>query len=167
MQEDEYLDIVNENDVVIGKDLRSNIYAKNLSNNIRVINIFLFNSKNELLLPKRSANRKIFPNCYDFSCGEHVTLGEEYYDAAIRGLEEELGIKNVKLIELGKLTPKDGANCFMKVYKLVYDFPIVNYDKDGIESLNWFSLEKVKQLLKENKTDFKSDFPIAFEKYFS
>lgn len=156
MIDDEYLDIVNENDIVIGKDLRSKIYAKGLSHNVRVVNIFLLNSKNELLIPLRSNNRKIFPNCYDFSCGEHVMSGEDYYDTAIRGLKEELG----------KLTPKDKVNCFMKVYKLNYDPQIKNYDKVGVQSMNWFTIKKVKQLLKEDKTRFKGDFLVTFEKYF-
>lgn len=96
----EYLDIVDENDKVIGKDTRKNIYIKGLEHNVRVVNIFIFNSEGKLLLPKRSMNRKIFPGCFDFSCGEHVVSGEDYYGAAKRGLEEELGIKNMRLIEL-------------------------------------------------------------------
>jgi len=45
---DEYLDLVNENDEVIGRKLRSEIYAEHLSN-FRVVNAFVVNSKGELL----------------------------------------------------------------------------------------------------------------------
>jgi len=102
----EFLDIVDDNDVVVSKDTRENIWKRGLKHNVRVVNIFLFNSKNEVLIPKRSKNRKLFPGRYDFSCGEHLISGENYNDATIRGLREELGISNVKIIELGKLTPK-------------------------------------------------------------
>lgn len=162
---DEYLDIVDENDNVIGKDLRDNIYAKGLDHDIRVINIFVFNSAGKLLLPKRAMNRRIFPGCFDFSCGEHVVSGEDYYQAAKRGLEEELGIKSVELIELGKLTPKNGVSCFMKVYKLEYNEKIVNYDKAGIDKIYWCGFEKVKRMITEDKTKFKGDFPEVLEWY--
>ncbi len=163
--QDEYLDTVDNNDKVIGKDTRNNIYAKGLDGNIRVINIFVFNSKGKLLLPKRAMNLRMYPGCFDFSCGEHVMSGEDYYQAAKRGLEEELGIKGMELIELGKLTPKDSVSCFMKVYKLEYDKEIKNYDKDGIDKIYWCDLEKVRRMVTEDKTKFKGDFPEVLEWY--
>lgn len=163
----EYLDIVNENDVVISKETRENIWKKGLEHNVRVVNIFLFNSKGELLVPKRSENRKLFPGCYDFSCGEHVISGEDYYDAAVRGLKEELGISGVKLTELGKLTPKEaGVNCFMKAFKLIHDGKI-DYDKVGIESIKFYPLENVRETLNKMPDKFKPDFKPVFEKFFS
>lgn len=161
----EFLDIVDENDNIIGKDIKENIYAKGLEHNIRVINIFIFNYKGKLLVPKRSMNRRIFPGCFDFSCGEHVFSGENYYQAAKWGLEEELGIKGVELIELGKLTPKDGVSCFMKVYKLEYNKEIANYGKTGIGKLYWCDLEKARQLVVEDRAKFKGDFWEVLEWY--
>lgn len=156
--QDEYLDIVDENDNVIGRDWRNSIYANGLNHNIRAVNVFIFNSEGKLLVPKRSMNRRIYPGCFDFSCAEHVMFGEDYHQAAKRGLEEELGIKDLELIELGKLTPKDGVSCFMKVYKSEYNKDIANYDKDGIDELFWHGLEKIKQMIAEDKTKFKGDF---------
>jgi len=163
--QDEYLDIVDENDKVVAKDLRNKIYASGLNHNIRVINIFIFNTEGRLLLPKRSMNRRLFPGCFDFSCAEHVKAGEDYYQAAMRGLEEELGIKDAELIELGKLIPKDGVSCFMKVYELEYNKEINNYDKDGIDKLYWCGLEKVRKMIAEDKAKFKGDFLEVFNWY--
>jgi len=162
---DEYLDIVDENDNVIGRDIRENIYTKNLGHRVRVINILVVNSEGKLLLPKKINNAKYYPGCFDFSCGGHVESGEDYAHAAIRELEEELGINDSKLIELGKLTPKDGVSCFMKVYKLVYDNKIEDYDKIEIEKLCWFDLQEVQQLIIKDKTKFKGDFLIVLDWY--
>jgi isopentenyl-diphosphate delta-isomerase len=162
---EEFLDIVDDNDNVIAKDTRENIYEGGLKNNVRVVNIFLFNSKGELLVPKRSENRRLFPGCYDFSCGEHVISGENYYSAAIRGLKEELKLSNLKLLELGKLMPKDGVNCFMKVFKVIYDGKI-NYDHESIESINFYSLETVRKMLNETPNKFKPDFEPVFRIFF-
>lgn len=71
-----------------------------------------------LLLPKRSRNRELFPNFYDFSCGEHVLSDESYDNAAKRGVKEELGLENVKIDFLGKLGKKDGVSGFMQIYKI-------------------------------------------------
>jgi len=163
--QDEYLDIVDENDNVIGRDIREKIYAKNLGHSVRVINIFVFNSAGKLLLPKKVENSKYFPGCFDFSCGGHVESGEDYDYAAVRELEEELGIKDEELTELGKLTPKDGVSCFIKVYKLVYNEKIENYDRNNIEKICWFDLKEVKQLIAKNRTIFKDDFPIVLNWY--
>lgn len=45
--EDEYLDLVDDNDDVIGRKLRSEIYSEKL-NNYRVINAFLIDSEGKL-----------------------------------------------------------------------------------------------------------------------
>ncbi|VVB74600.1 Uncharacterised protein [Candidatus Tiddalikarchaeum anstoanum] len=49
---EEFLDLVDENDNVIGVDSRANIYREGKGNNIRVINILLFNSKENYLCQK-------------------------------------------------------------------------------------------------------------------
>ena len=117
----EYLDLVNENDEVIGKEERDIIY-KNGWRNFRVINIMIFTSDNKIIVPKRSANRRVFPNCYDCSVGGHVSSGETYEHAAYRELEEELGITNVELEEIGYFKPNDlNTSAFFYFYKLVYD----------------------------------------------
>ncbi|MDZ4286214.1 MAG: NUDIX hydrolase, partial [Candidatus Sungbacteria bacterium] len=65
---DEFLDIVDENDNVIGTKKRSEVYAEHLSN-FRVVNAFVRNSKGELWIPRRSADKRIFPLCLDMSMG--------------------------------------------------------------------------------------------------
>ncbi len=144
---DEQLDIVDKHDKVITQRSRNQIYNKGLPahQSIRVINIFVFNKQGKLLLPKRSANRKLFPNCYDFSCGEHVMAEETYDQAAQRGLHEELGI-NEKLTYIGKLGKREGVSSFMQIYTLTYEGPF-NYDQQGIAELCWFNKQQLKELL--------------------
>lgn len=47
----------------------------------------------DLLLQKRSAEKDSNPGCYDISSAGHVAAGDEYLPAAVRELEEELGIQ--------------------------------------------------------------------------
>lgn len=158
MENIEFLDLVDENDNVIGKEDRNIIY-KNNWRNFRVINIMIFTTDNKIVVPRRSGNRRVFPNCYDCSVGGHVSAGETYEDAAYRELEEELGITNVKLEEIAYFRPYDiNTSAFSKMYKLVYDGEL-NYDKDGI----YMDKEEIKELIKENPLQFKEDYPKFFK----
>ena len=67
----EYLDLVDEDDNVIGVEDRNIIYAKELRN-FRVINIIIMNSDNKIIVPKRSGNRRIFLLVGMFLLGKHM-----------------------------------------------------------------------------------------------
>ncbi len=163
----EFFDIVNENDEVIGK-IKENEQKNIRPNQLRFINILIFNNENKILVPKRSSNRKIFPNCYDFSVGGHVNSGENYEQAAYRELEEELGIKNVGLNKIAYFNPYiSESNTFQKVYTLNYDKAIINYDKDGIEDIFYFTKEEIKELMNNKPNLFKTDYFVVMKYLFN
>ena len=85
----EYLDIVDENGNYTGELLeRKEVHKKNLLHN--EISIFVINEKGEVLLEKRSPNKKNNPNKWGLVAG-HVEHLESISDAALRELEEEIG----------------------------------------------------------------------------
>ena len=51
----EYLDIINENDQIIGQASKKDIYNKMLRH--RIVHVLIFNNKNEMLLQQR--NKKL------------------------------------------------------------------------------------------------------------
>jgi isopentenyl-diphosphate delta-isomerase type 1 len=87
---EEILEIVDEDNRVTGRTTRSRIHREQLRH--RAVHIFLFNSRGELFLQKRSLDKDEFPGYYDSSAAGHVDPEESYADAAARELEEELGI---------------------------------------------------------------------------
>ena len=93
---EEIVDLVDENDNVTGTALRSDVHG-NPSLVHRVAHVLVFNSKGELFLQKRSMNKDVQPGKWDTSVGGHLDSGELYYQAAIREMEEELGIKPEKV----------------------------------------------------------------------
>ena len=95
MIHDELLDLVDSQDKVVGHVLRSKMWENRISN-VRVVNAFLMNEKNELWIPKRTAHKKIFPSCLDFSVGGFVMSGETYQQAFERETQEELNDALVK-----------------------------------------------------------------------
>ncbi len=52
-------------------------------------------------LQQRPSDKDICPGTWDLSVAEHLMPGEDYVDAAHRGLSEELSIKGVPLKPLG------------------------------------------------------------------
>ena len=120
-----------------------------------------------ILVPKRSSNRKIFPNCYDFSVGGHVNSGESYEKAAYRELKEELGIDNVKLQEVAYFSSfSSDSNTFQKVYLLKYYREICNYDTNGIEKIYYKSKQEIQELMKNKSSLFKTDYFVVMEYLF-
>ena len=59
----------------------------------KAVALFIINSKGQVLLQKRSANKKMWPNMWDITSGGHVLVGELGFQAIIRECKEELGIE--------------------------------------------------------------------------
>ena len=132
---DEFLDLVDEHDVVIGKKLRSEVQAEHISN-FRVVNAFVVNSKKELWIPRRAADKRIFPLCLDASMGGHIESGESYKQALRREMREELNIDitAVSIRLLGHLTPRaHGVSAHMHVYEIQREEPPDYNKKDFVE----------------------------------
>lgn len=162
----EFFDIVNEKDEIIGK-IRENDQNTVKPSQLRFINIIVINNDDMIVLPKRSSNRKLFPNCYDFSVGGHVNYGENYEEAAYRELKEELGIENVKLQEVAYFSPfSSESNTFQKVYLLKYTSEICEYDKEGIEKIYYKSKKEIQELIKNEPSLFKTDYSVVMKYLF-
>ena len=71
---------VDEQDNVIGAGSKQEAWTKGIYH--RVSRIFLFNSKGELLIQKRSDNCVSLPGRWDQSAAGHVDEGETYLEAA-------------------------------------------------------------------------------------
>ncbi len=103
--DDEILDLVDRNDVVIGTINRMD-YQRILNEDlgyIRAVDLFIVNSKGQVYVPTRTADKTIAPNGYDFSVGGHVGSGENYIGTLVREADEELNMvvdpKEVTLID--------------------------------------------------------------------
>jgi ADP-ribose pyrophosphatase YjhB (NUDIX family) len=87
---DHYIDIVNEKDEVIGRELKSK--KPELGFISRVVAIFVMDSNGKIIVCKRGSHKKIDANKYDLSAFGNVDAGEDYETAAKRELFEETGL---------------------------------------------------------------------------
>ena len=86
----EIIDELNEKGEVIGtidKDI-----AHREGRLHRSIHLWIINDEGEILLQRRCADKKLYPNTWDVSVGGHVGTKENSVDAVFREAKEELGV---------------------------------------------------------------------------
>ena len=163
---DELLDLVDQNDHIIGQMYRSQVYTKKLSN-FRGVNAFLINDKGQLWIPRRTSSKKLLPLCLDASMGGHVMSGESYEEAFRRELKEELNIDALKFPYqcLGALVPhKHNTSAFMRVYILrTNEAP--NYNSEDFCEYFWLSPQELLTRITTGER-CKSDLPIMIKNFF-
>ncbi len=87
---DELLDIVDEQDRVIGQARRGEAYARRLPH--RCVFVQARDAEGRIFVHRRTPTKLVFPSMYDLFVGGVVGAGESYDDAALREAEEELGV---------------------------------------------------------------------------
>jgi isopentenyldiphosphate isomerase len=87
---DELVDVVDDEDRVVGRRTRAEIRRDNLTH--RSVYVLVFNGTGDLFVHRRTATKDVYPGYYDVAIGGVVGAGESYADAAARELREELGI---------------------------------------------------------------------------
>lgn len=155
----EYLDIVDENDNVIGKDTRENIHKRHLVH--RGIHVFVVDSRGEILIQKRSRNRKYYPRFYDASVGAQVRSGESYEEAAIRETQEELGFtpeKLQKICDYKSYSSRQREN--RRLFVCQHSGPF-RYKKDETNLVEFMSVDQIRGMIKAGEK-FTEGFKISF-----
>lgn len=136
--------------------------------------VWIYNSKGEVLLQKRSKNKDSHPGLWDISAAGHVDSGEEPVEAAIREIREEISIdvnpEDLKFIKkrVSSSFNKDNGwqnNEFDYVYLYKWDGrtdDLVVQD-DEVERMQFIPL---KQFLEETSHSEKSRFYVPHGKHY-
>jgi isopentenyl-diphosphate delta-isomerase len=89
--------LVDSQDNIIGYMEKIEAHKKALLH--RAISVFIFNTKGEWLLQKRSNSKYHSPNLWTNTCCTHPLKGESYINASNRRLKFEMGLE-AKLIDV-------------------------------------------------------------------
>ncbi len=154
---------VDENDNVIGAGSREEAAEKGII--VRLIRIFVFNSKGELLIQKRSRSVNA-PGLWDQSVGGHVDEGEDYLTAAMREMKEEIGIETAPPTEVVKYLFKADTNMKMRrrfetLYMTTYD-GVIRFDPHDVAEVRWIEPDALRAWMKEKPEEFTRGFIHAF-----
>ncbi|MFD8044675.1 NUDIX domain-containing protein [Streptomyces chartreusis] len=132
---DEILDIVDEQDRVIGRSPRGEAYAKGLRH--RCVFIEARDAEGRLFVHRRTPTKLVFPSRYDMFVGGVVGAGESYDEAALREAEEELGVNGLpRPTLLFKFLYDNGAGqtWWSAVYEVRCELPVA----PQVEEVAWY-----------------------------
>jgi isopentenyldiphosphate isomerase len=145
-KENEKLEIVNGKGNVIGLAERSELH-QNPGLIHRVVHVLVFNKKGELLLQKRSRNKDVAPGKWDTSVGGHINPAEDVLAAAMREMEEELGIRGVELRHLYRYLFSDLRESeLVTTYSCIYGGEVV-FNKEEIDEVAFWDVPAIKKNL--------------------
>ncbi|ULR49531.1 NUDIX hydrolase [Streptomyces deccanensis] len=131
---DEILDIVDENDQVIGQAPRGEVYARGMRH--RAVFVLVRDAEGRIFVHRRTATKLVFPALYDMFVGGVVGAGEAYDDAALREAEEELGVPGLPRPDpLFKFLYDDGAG--RTWWSAVYEVRCTSPVNPQVEEVDW------------------------------
>lgn len=160
---EEIFDVCDEADQVIGQLPRSVVHARRLLH--RAVHIFVFNTRGELLLQMRSADKDEYPSCYTSSASGHLGAGETYEEAAPRELDEELGLRGCPLEWQQKFTAcPETSQEHTVLYRTVTD-AAPQIDPREIAAVTFHSLDEIAAMLADEPGRFSPCFITLFNWY--
>lgn len=131
-----------------------------------VINLWVVDKFGNILIQKRSDNKKLFPNKFECVAGMPIK-NETTRQATIRELNEELSIfsKEDKLIKLHEYI-SSYPSYFTKTYILIIDkidLEKINFNINEVSEIKVVDFKTLKLMVKNNL--FTDDIKIRFKKY--
>ena len=160
----ELLAIVNEYDEVVGSKPRREVHSEGLRH--RAVHILVFDHEGSVCLQKRSKDKDVNPGAWDTSAAGHVDFGETYEGAAVRELNEELGITpDGSLALIGQIEA-----CELTGWEFVQIFALrttrdLTPNSEEIETLEWVSLEALERLFDDETVPLTRSFRRVWEKF--
>lgn len=164
------LQIVNENDEPIGGASLPDAYRLGLIH--RGVFIFVEDPSGKILLQKRGPTMATYPGRWDLSAAGHVDEGEDYQQAAVRELKEELGISGIALQQIDAFRDDevyDGQHLrrFKRAYKVVIPASTpLTLNAEEVAEIMWLKPAEVRQFIKDHPGQVASGLTSTFERYY-
>ncbi|MBK8475180.1 MAG: NUDIX domain-containing protein [Opitutaceae bacterium] len=164
MSPEEWFDVVDEEDRVVGAAPRREVHARGLLH--RAVHALVFDSAGRVLLQKRSAAKDMYPNQWAASASGHVDRGEDYDTAIVREMGEELGIvvTEVPARLCRILACEDTGREFVWVYSCRHDGP-VRPKEDEISEVVWRLPQEVDRWVGERPEEFAPSFLLVWARW--
>ena len=150
----ELLDILDENGNYTGKvEERKIVHEKGLWH-IHV-GIWIMNENGELLLQRRSPQKKRNPNKWTRT-GGHVESGETPINGIVRETKEEIGVtlplEKIEFMDIDKCAPDNCNHHFTYSYFIIVNYKIEDYtiQREEVSDLKYITIEELEKI-KNNK----------------
>ena len=134
----------------------------------RAFSLFIFNSRGELLIQKRSAEKRLWPMYWSNSCCSHPREGEQMEDATVRRLREEMGLKcelqflfrfryHAQFGELGA----EHEFCWVYIGRSDDE---VHVNRTEVDTWRWIGIEDLEQEMADDPHGFTPWFRMEWER---
>jgi len=153
----EYLDIVDENNVLTGeKKLRSEMHSQGVWH--RTVHIYLFKIvANEIyfLVHLRAKDKDLDPNCWDTRFGGHIKSGGSIEDGIKSELMEEVGLdlQQSSLIQ-GEVYKKDHYPNREFTHSFYYrfdgDISTLKFNDGEVQEIKWMKVSDISESMENN-----------------
>ena len=166
---EEQVILVNEQDEQIGLMPKMEAHEKAVLH--RAFSVFIFNSKNELMLQQRAAHKYHSPLLWTNTCCSHQRDGETNIEAGTRRLSEEMGFTTAlkEVTTFIYKAPFDNGlteHEFDHVMTGFYEMdPVIN--KEEVEAWKWMPVEAVKPDIESNPEIYTAWFKIIFKNFYT
>jgi 16S rRNA (adenine1518-N6/adenine1519-N6)-dimethyltransferase len=153
----EIFDVVDEHDQVTGQRTRGEVHAEKLLH--RAVHVFVFNKRGDLLLQQRSMFKDAHPGVWDSSVSGHLDAGEDYAAAAVRELEEEMGIRADEAPEeIARIAACEETGWeHVRLYRARHNGAL-RYPAAEVETAAWFPTAEISAWIAACPQDFASGF---------
>ena len=160
----EIFDVVDADDQVTGTATRAEVHAQRLTH--RAVHVFVFNKRGDLLLQKRSLLKDMCPGLWDSSVSGHLDSGESYEAAAVRELEEEMGIAaETAPEEIARITPGIETGWeHVRLYRIRHDGAL-RFPSAEVDAVMWFPLVEIAAWIAAHPADFAPGFLECWKKF--
>lgn len=165
---EEIIDIVDEQDKVIGTETIAIAHEKRLLHRSATVFVFKDASFKEILLQKRSKTVRNNPGKY-CTPGGHLQTGETYLDTGRREFCEEmlsiLDDTSLQLEELFKVRKNaDNDSEFLMAFRLVHSGPFTPDSKE-VEEAIFMNMDELFQKIKEEPDFFNETTVLVMNEY--
>lgn len=147
--------IVDENDCVVGAASPSEIKLKGYI--ARIAGVLIVRSNGNIVLHKVSPKKDGNQLKWNVTAAGHVDAGETYEQAAIRELEEEVGVKATAIVPIGSYCKRNSENGrpirFSQAFKMIYDGAF-KPDENEIAEIREFAPHELRKLMESQKESF-------------
>lgn len=148
--EDEVLDLVDENDQVIGQ-INRNETSNGHDGYLRAAELLIMNDRGQLWIPRRQIHKRIKPRGLDFSAAGHVSSGETYEETLQKEVAEEINLEldKDKLAFLHKFTPRPDLPPYFRSVWLYHSNDVPHYNPDDFSGYEWLTPEQLLKRISE------------------
>ena len=171
----EYIDIIDKNGKPTGETKsREDVHKHGLLH--RHVHVWILNSKNQVLLQKRAATKRSYPNMWACSVEGHVSAGKSLSDTVENEISEELNISVNKndlepVFSFHRGPMKFGGdwveNAINNVFIVNNETPVskMKIQKSEVSEVRWMDLKDYKHEIDSKAPAYRA-YPEEFPKLF-